>query len=140
MAGICFTILALTAPSRETFKEAGARIIIAAVLHNSFGYASGYWLTRFLGRFLRLDDRDARTVAIEVGMQNGGMAGALATDVLNSTVAALPANVFSIWMNFSGSILANRWSRGSIWNLKFSLRRRRRGRRAAATESTPGSR
>ena len=115
MAGICYTILALTAPSRETFKEAGALIVIAAVLHNTFGYASGYWLTRFLGRFLRLDERDARTVAIEVGMQNGGMAGALATDVLKSAVAALPANVFSIWMNFSGSILANWWSRG----LKF---------------------
>lgn len=113
MAGICYTILALTAPSRETFKEAGALIILAAVLHNSFGYASGYWLTRLLGRFLRLDERDARTVAIEVGMQNGGMAGALATDVLKSAVAALPANVFSIWMNFSGSILANWWSRSS---------------------------
>ena len=111
MAGICYTILALTAPSRETFKEAGALIILAAVLHNSFGYASGYWLTRFLGRFLRLDERDARTVAIEVGMQNGGMAGAIATDVLKSAVAALPANVFSIWMNFSGSLVASRWSR-----------------------------
>lgn len=113
MAGICYTILALTAPSRETFKEAGLLIILAAVLHNSFGYVSGYWLTRFLGRFLRLDERDARTVAIEVGMQNGGMAGALATNVLKSAVAALPANVFSIWMNFSGSILANWWSRSS---------------------------
>ena len=111
MAGICYTILALTAPSRGTFQEAGALIVLAAVLHNSFGYASGYWLTRLLGRFLRLDECDARTVAIEVGMQNGGMAGALATDVLKSAVAALPANVFSIWMNFSGSLIANRWSR-----------------------------
>ena len=111
MAGICYTILALTAPSRATFKEAGALIVLAAVLHNSFGYASGYWLSRLLGRFLRLDERDARTVAIEVGMQNGGMAGALATDVLKSAVAALPANVFSIWMNFSGSVLAGFWSR-----------------------------
>ena len=111
MVGICYTILALTAPSRETFKEAGALIVIAAVLHNTFGYVSGYWLTRFLGRFLRMDERDARTVAIEVGMQNGGMAGAIATDVLKSAVAALPANVFSIWMNFSGSLVASRWSR-----------------------------
>ena len=111
MAGICFTILALTAPSRETFRAAGVLIVLAAVVHNSFGYASGYWLTRLLGRFFKFDERDARTVAIEVGMQNGGMAGALATDVMKSAVAALPANVFSIWMNFSGSLLANRWSR-----------------------------
>ena len=111
MAGICFTILALTAPSRDTFKEAGVLIVLVAVLHNTIGYVCGYWLTRLLGRFVRLDARDARTVAIEVGLQNGGMAGALATDVLKSAVAALPANVFSIWMNFSGSLIANRWSR-----------------------------
>ena len=111
MAGICYTILALTAPSRETFREAGVLIIAAAVLHNSFGYLSGYWLTRFLGRILPFGETDARTVAIEVGMQNGGMAGALAVGVLHSTVAALPANVFSIWMNFSGSIIASFWSK-----------------------------
>ena len=113
MAGICYTILALTAPSRETFREAGVLIIAAAVLHNSFGYLSGYWLTRLLGRLLPLGETDARTVAIEVGMQNGGMAGALAVGVLHSTVAALPANVFSIWMNFSGSIIASFWSKRS---------------------------
>ena len=113
MAGICYTILALTAPSRETFREAGVLIIAAAVLHNSFGYLSGYWLTWLLGRLLPLGETDARTVAIEVGMQNGGMAGALAVGVLHSTVAALPANVFSIWMNFSGSIIASFWSKRS---------------------------
>ena len=113
MAGICYTILALTAPSRETFREAGVLIIAAAILHNSFGYLSGYGLTRLLGRFLPLGETDARTVAIEVGMRNGGMAGALAVGVLHSTVAALPANVFSIWMNFSGSIIASFWSKRS---------------------------
>ena len=113
MAGICYTILALTAPSRETFREAGVLIIAAAVLHNTFGYLSGYWFTRLLGRFLPFGETDARTVAIEVGMQNGGMAGALAVGVLHSTVAALPANVFSIWMNFSGSIIASFWSKRS---------------------------
>jgi BASS family bile acid:Na+ symporter len=44
-------------------------------------------------------------------MQNGGMASALSISVLNSAIAALPANVFSIWMNFSGSVLANWWSK-----------------------------
>jgi BASS family bile acid:Na+ symporter len=111
MTGICFTMLALTAPSRATFASAGVLIFVAAIVHNTVGYASGYWLTRLVGRFARLDESEARTVAIEVGMQNGGMAGALAVGVLGSAVAALPANVFSIWMDFSGSILANFWSR-----------------------------
>ena len=111
MAGICFTILALTAPSRDTFASAGALVIVAAVTHNTIGYASGYWLTRLAGRFTRMGEVEARTVAIEVGMQNSGMAGALAAGVLGSAVAALPANVFSIWMNFSGSVLASVWSK-----------------------------
>jgi len=114
VSGICYTLLALTAPSRDTFASAGVVIILAAVLHNSFGYLSGYWLTRLAGRWLGLGEQDARTVAIEVGMQNGGMAGALAVGVLESTVAALPANVFSIWMNFSGSVLANWWSKRPV--------------------------
>lgn len=110
MAGICFIILALTAPSREVFRQAGFLIVFAMIAHNMIGYAGGYWLTRLLGRFLPLDECDARTIAIEVGMQNGAMAGALATDVLKSAIAALPANVFSIWMNFSGSLIATRWA------------------------------
>ena len=117
MTGICFTILALTAPSRDTFASAGLAIVVAAVVHNTIGYVSGYWLTRLVGRFAHMGEAEARTVAIEVGMQNGGMAGALAVGVLNSAVAALPANVFSIWMNFSGSVLANWWSRRSEENM-----------------------
>ena len=111
MTVICFTMLALTAPSRATFASAGVLIVVAAIVHNTVGYASGYWLTRLIGRFAHLGEAEARTVAIEVGMQNGGMAGALAVGVLGSAVAALPANVFSIWMDFSGSVLANFWSR-----------------------------
>ena len=111
MCGICFTILALTAPSRDTFASAGAILIAAMVIHNTTGYLSGYWLTRAIGRFARLGEAEARTVAIEVGMQNSGMAAALSISVLNSAIAALPANVFSIWMNFSGSVLANWWSK-----------------------------
>ena len=114
ITGICYTLLALTAPSRDTFASAGVAIVAAAVIHNAIGYLSGYWLTRLVGRFARLGEIEARTVALEVGLQNGGMAGALAISVLGSPIAALPANVFSIWMNFSGSILASIWSRRPV--------------------------
>ena len=114
ITGICYTLLALTAPSRDTFASAGVAIVAAAVIHNAIGYLSGYWLTRLVGRFAHLGEIEARTVALEVGLQNGGMAGALAISVLGSAIAALPANVFSIWMNFSGSILASIWSRRPV--------------------------
>jgi len=111
MCGICFTILALTAPSRETFASAGILLVVIAIVHNAVGYASGYFMTRLAGMKLHLGEVEARTIAIEVGMQNSGMAAALAVSVLGSAVAALPANVFSVWMNFSGSVIANWWSR-----------------------------
>lgn len=110
MAGICFTILAITAPSRGVFAQAGALIVVAAIVHNLIGYLSGYWVVRLIGKRAGFDEQIARTVAIEVGMQNGGMASALAVGVMNSAIAALPANVFSIWMDFSGSIVANFWA------------------------------
>ena len=44
-------------------------------------------------------------------VKNGGMAAALAVNVLHSSVAALPANAAAIWMNLSGSTLASYWSK-----------------------------
>ncbi len=111
MAGICFTILAIVASGSETIRTAGCAVAAAAILHNLSGYALGYWTARLLGRWSSLDELDARTIAIEVGMQNSGMASALALGVMDSARIALPANVFSVWMNFSGSILADIFSK-----------------------------
>jgi len=111
MFGICFSLVVILAPSRERLIEAGVVLLLASALHNTIGYVAGYWIARLCGRVLPIDERDCRTVAIEVGLQNGAMASALAIDVLKSPVSALPPNVFSIWMNFSGSILANYWNK-----------------------------
>jgi len=81
--------------------------VIAAIFwHNAIGLASAYYISRVLG----LDERQRRTIAIEVGMQNSGLAVALA-QVYFPAVAALPGALFSIWHNISGSILAGFWSR-----------------------------
>ena len=111
MFGICFSLVVCLAPNRDLLVQAGLLIFFSSVLHTAVGYSLGYWISRLLGRWLPIDERDARTVAIEVGMQNGGMAAALAVNVLHSSVAALPANAAAIWMNLSGSTLANYWSK-----------------------------
>ncbi|MGE0652400.1 MAG: bile acid:sodium symporter family protein [Alphaproteobacteria bacterium] len=79
----------------------------AVVLHNGIGLAAGYGVPRLLG----WDPRLARTIAIEVGMQNSGLGVALATQFF-SAAAALPGALFSVWHNLSGSILAALWARG----------------------------
>lgn len=81
--------------------------VIAAIFwHNLLGLTSGYYLSKLLG----VDERQRRTIAIEVGMQNSGLAVALAHAYFPA-VAALPGALFSIWHNITGSILAGAWSR-----------------------------
>jgi len=85
----------------------GAAILVAVViLHNFIGLMTGY----SIGRSLQLDEHRRRTLSIEVGMQNSGLALTLA--LLHFTpAAALPAALFSVWHNVSGSLLASFWSR-----------------------------
>jgi len=105
MAGICFIIAIITARSSEDLKRVGLALLGAAMLHNVLGYILGY----FGARALRLNIVDARTVAVEVGMQNGGMASGLAMNTLHSAKAALAPAIFGPWQNVSGSILASYW-------------------------------
>src|SRR5205085_4316073 len=80
---------------------------LVSVFHNSAGYFFGYWLSRAF----KLDKNSARTIAFEVGLQNGGMASGLAGTMGKLGTVGLAAAVFSPWMNISGSILANYWRR-----------------------------
>lgn len=124
MSGIWAILIIITAQTREVFLQVGATLVLIAILHNAAGYVLGYWLARGTGTVAgraghalgwfptpapRLSETDCRTVAFEVGMQNGGMGSGLAVEVLKSHVAALPSNVFGSWMNISASLLANYW-------------------------------
>ena len=88
----------------------GLALIAAAILHNSVGYVMGYWCAKLV----RQCETTCRTVAIEVGLQNGGMASGLAMYVLKSSHAALAPAIFGPWMNISGSTLANYWRRKPV--------------------------
>lgn len=105
MVSICYIIAIITARSSEKLFSVGLLLVGASILHNLFGYLLGYWSSRLL----RLEEKNCRTVAFEVGMQNGGMASGLAMGVLKSPLAALAPAIFGPWMNVSGSILATFW-------------------------------
>ncbi len=107
MAGIVFIIAIITARSAEKLMTVGIPLIGAAIVLNFVGYILGYWLARAA----RLDESACRTVAFEVGMQNGGMASGLAMNVLQSAPAALAPAIFGPWMNVSGSVLSTWWHR-----------------------------
>lgn len=108
MFSICYIIAIITSLSRDALLMGGFVVAIMAgvILHNFTGYILGYWGARFM----KLNEVDSRTVAIEVGLQNGGMASGLAIEVLKSDLAAIPPAVFGPWMNMSGAMLASYWS------------------------------
>ena len=110
MAGICYIIAIITARSRDDLMTVGLYLIGASIIHNFIGYILGYWFARAA----RLDESSCRTVAFEVGMQNGGMASGLAMNVLKSAPAALAPAIFGPWMNVSGSVLATWWHRKPV--------------------------
>ena len=105
MFGIVYFTLVTTAASRENILAIGLFILIASIMHNSLGYTLGYWISRALG----LDTDSCRTVALEVGLQNGGMASGLAGVMGKLATMGLASAVFSPWMNISGSLLGNYW-------------------------------
>jgi BASS family bile acid:Na+ symporter len=107
MLGIMYFTTVTTAAGRDNLLKVGGLLFVVAVLHNGFGYFLGYWLGRAGG----LDRSSCRTVAIEVGLQNGGMASGLAGAMGKLATVGLGAAVFGSWMNISGSILANYWKR-----------------------------
>ena len=106
MGAIVLIIAIIVALNRASLASVGALVMMAVMLHNGIGLAAGYWIARLL----RQDERCARTLAIEVGMQNSGLAVALAVKYF-SAAAALPGALFSIWHNLSGAALASWWAR-----------------------------
>lgn len=107
MAGIVYFTTVTTAAGRDNLLQVGALLFLASAIHNALGYFFGYWLSRGAG----LDQNSARSVAFEVGLQNGGMASGLAGAMGKLATVGLAAAIFSPWMNVSGSILANYWGR-----------------------------
>ncbi len=105
MAGIVYFTAVTTAAGRDNLLQIGVLLFIVAILHNTAGYVFGYWLSRAAG----LDKNSARSVAFEVGLQNGGMASGLAGTMGKLGTVGLAAAIFSPWMNVSGSVLANYW-------------------------------
>jgi BASS family bile acid:Na+ symporter len=110
MFGIIYFTTVTTAAGRDNLMQVGFLLFFVSVIHNGAGYFFGYWLSRLLG----LDKASARTMAFEVGLQNGGMASGLAGTMGKLGTVGLAAAVFSPWMNISGSILANYWRRRLI--------------------------
>jgi bile acid:Na+ symporter, BASS family len=110
MLAIAVIITIITAAGRDSLMQVGGRLVFACLLHNLSGYLLGFWSARLAG----LDERSCRTVAIEVGLQNAGLASGLALSMGKVATVGLAPAVFGPLMNASGSILASWWKSKAV--------------------------
>ncbi len=105
MGGIALIIVVITAAGRDSLLKVGALLVLATLMHNVAGYFLGYWA----GRLLRFSEQDCRTISLEVGMQNAGLASGLALTMGKIATIGLAPAVFGPMMNTTGSSLASWW-------------------------------
>jgi BASS family bile acid:Na+ symporter len=87
----------------SSFFDSGLCIFIVVFLHNALGYLTGYWAA-FLAR---MSLSKSRTVAIEVGIQNAGLATNLALHHFATLPeAAIASAVSCVWHSISGTLIA----------------------------------
>ena len=105
MVGIAVIITIITAAGRDSLLKVGLLLIITSLLHNLAGYILGYGVSWVAG----MPEKDRRTVAFEVGMQNGGLASGLALQMGKIATVGLAPAIFGPLMNVTGSALASWW-------------------------------
>ena len=106
MLGIVVNTLIITASGRDNLLAVGGLLIITCLIHNVVGLSLGYTLAMLFG----LPEKDRRTIAFEVGMQNGGVATGLALQMGKVSTLGLASTIFGPLQNITGSALAN-WFR-----------------------------
>lgn len=111
VVALIFIAGSIVAQSAASVIAHSGKLLIAAVLLHAMGFICGYFVTRLL-RYSKLT---ARTVAIEVGMQNGGMAAVLAKQNFPlEPMAAVPAVFSSVVQTLVGSLVAGWWRRNPV--------------------------
>ena len=110
--GIIITII--TAAGRDSLLDIGGLLLLLVFIHNIIGYLLGYWYARLL----RLSEQDCRTIALEVGMQNGGLASGIANSLGKIATMGLAPAVFGPLMNITGSVLASYWHKRPVHEAK----------------------
>jgi BASS family bile acid:Na+ symporter len=100
---VCASIIGSSA---EDFKQSGGELILAVFLLHTGGFFLGY----VSSRLLRCDELTSRTISVEVGMQNSGLAAALAREHFASMpLTALPCAISATFHSVIGSLLAGLW-------------------------------
>lgn len=103
---IIASVVALNATKLATMAMI---LLVAVMIHNIAGLLLGY----YAGRTVGMSKKKSRAITFEIGMENSGLAVALALAHLDP-LAALPAAVMTVWEYIAGSLLASYWGRKPV--------------------------
>ena len=103
-AAIILIIAGIIGANSEKIAQSGLIVLVIVAIHNALGLLGGL----LVAKLAKMDYDKATALAIEVGMQNSGLAIELASvNFALNPLATLPGAIFSIWHNIAGSIFAS---------------------------------
>ena len=104
VVAIVMIIAGIVANNVEKILTCGLLVLGVVVLHNLLGMGLGL----LASKLFQVEYDKATAIAIEVGMQNSGLAVSLAAaNFAANPLATLPGAIFSVWHNISGSVFAS---------------------------------
>ena len=96
-------ISGIVSVNAEKILSCGVLVLLVVAIHNLCGMGLGL----LAAKIFHIEYSKATAIAIEVGMQNSGLAVSLAAaNFATSPLATLPGAIFSVWHNISGSVFA----------------------------------
>lgn len=104
---IVLIVSSIVGAGKDRIINAGPQLIGAVFCLHAFGFLLGYVVTKMTAR----DEIVARTISVEVGMQNSGLGVVLARSNFADPIVAIPSAISSVFHSMIGSLLAAVWSR-----------------------------
>ena len=106
---IVLIVASIIGAGRDEIMRAGPRLLFAVFLLHTTGFVFGY----AIGRLFIRDIPSARTISIEVGMQNSGLGVVLARQNFMDPLVAIPSAISSLFHSLIASVLAGVWRRNA---------------------------
>ena len=106
---ITLIVASVIGAGRGQILEAGPRLLLAVFGLHVFGFLFGY----LAGKAVLGHGTAARTVSIEVGMQNSGLGVVLAQGNFINPAVAVPSAISTVAHSLIGSLAAAWWSRSA---------------------------
>jgi bile acid:Na+ symporter, BASS family len=107
---ITLIVASIIGAGKELLMSSGVALFASVFSLHAFGFLFGYFLSRFFGS----NDIVAKTISIEVGMQNSGLGVVLARQNFASPLVAIPSAISSLFHSLIASMLAGVWRKRNV--------------------------